>query len=245
MADDEPSVDIVWINGKPTAGKTWIGDYLQMYHDWHHIDGDEMMHTLPESQETLGLMTTYNNFWFKGKESPDESWKPYYASLISQVKVYRAENPTKCISIVMGVYSKSARDWISSEIEDLKWIMVDVLDDDFVERQKVRGLEFLKANAGGQSVEEFFEKSFGQPYTDENFRSMLLQNPALKGFQPYEDDENLLATISTANFEEIPNQVCQALGLSPTDAIDTQLVCQKNYDRFEEYKEIKQQLSSA
>ena len=62
-------------------------------------------------------MTTYNNFWFKGEESPDESWKPYYASLIEQVekystksdifsceaKTYRAENPTKSIAIVMGV----------------------------------------------------------------------------------------------------------------------------------------------
>ena len=33
----------LWLTGYPTAGKTWIADFLEMYHNYIHVDGDEFV----------------------------------------------------------------------------------------------------------------------------------------------------------------------------------------------------------
>jgi len=33
----------LWLTGYPTAGKTWVADFLEMYHNYIHVDGDEFV----------------------------------------------------------------------------------------------------------------------------------------------------------------------------------------------------------
>ena len=70
---------IVWINGYPCAGKTFMGDYLATI-GWHMIDGDRIGYSKdPAIKEMAGKLTDVYRTWIKTNDKPDEIiWKGYY-----------------------------------------------------------------------------------------------------------------------------------------------------------------------
>jgi hypothetical protein len=79
---DYSKKEIVWICGKPCAGKTFCGDYLQTK-GWHHVDGDGGNQSPdPEVRTKMFAMFEGIQAISKGKEVPKDCWKGYYGWLI-------------------------------------------------------------------------------------------------------------------------------------------------------------------
>lgn len=72
---------IVWITGPATAGKTWLGDFLQHYHDWIHVEGDKPQHIKKNSAIAQNLLVAFFEYWVKLKPAPFELWSDYYQRL--------------------------------------------------------------------------------------------------------------------------------------------------------------------
>ena len=95
---------VVWISGKPTSGKSWLGDFLSLHHDYHHVDGDEQFYMQPNSEANL-LYNKADDIKALGKESaPEDLWSPYLTNICIQ-----AIN-----SGTSGNYSKIFFSWLSS-----------------------------------------------------------------------------------------------------------------------------------
>jgi hypothetical protein len=69
---------VMWLCGKPTAGKTFTGDYLHT-RGWHHVDGDAGNQS-EDPKIRAGFMKLWEGMQAisMGKPSLDEYWKPYY-----------------------------------------------------------------------------------------------------------------------------------------------------------------------
>ena len=50
---DKAAKRVVWVSGNPGAGKSFVGDYLQRYAGFFHIDGDEPMRSKVEAEKQL------------------------------------------------------------------------------------------------------------------------------------------------------------------------------------------------
>mmetsp|Transcript_15481 Transcript_15481/g.16750 ORF Transcript_15481/g.16750 Transcript_15481/m.16750 type:complete len:339 (+) Transcript_15481:66-1082(+) len=82
---------IVYVVAESGTGKTFVGDYLEQYHDFQHIDGDLPLRTCdkPEIEKIdrkfCTAMTKYPDFWNPKNidlyEETKEYWVPYYDHL--------------------------------------------------------------------------------------------------------------------------------------------------------------------
>jgi dephospho-CoA kinase len=69
----------VWLTGCPSAGKSFIADYLESKQGWVHIDGDAKMYSKDEKDKKMwtDLVTAFG-FWGVSEEAPGELWHEYY-----------------------------------------------------------------------------------------------------------------------------------------------------------------------
>ena len=86
---------IYWLTGISGAGKTFLGDYLEEYCGFLHVDGDTLLVAKDEKSMQLAsdLRKSFFEYIFLEKRAPDELWKPYFRALCEGVRAKQQEYP--------------------------------------------------------------------------------------------------------------------------------------------------------
>ena len=108
---------IVWITGRATAGKTWLYDFLQHYHGWVHVEGDEVMNTSKDSTITKNLFAAFE-YWFKLKPAPFEMWSEYFKNRCYQVVEIVNSKKESNVAVTFATYPRLVRDFLRDQIKE-------------------------------------------------------------------------------------------------------------------------------
>ena len=103
--------NILWVSGRPTSGKTWVGDYLLHHHDWHHLDGDEQFFLQPHGDTVQMYNQAREDYQFKGKSAPAQLWMPFLSNICEQAMEMRKNISTNMV-ITMGLFSREQADFV-------------------------------------------------------------------------------------------------------------------------------------
>lgn len=242
---------LVWINGHPTAGKTWTADYLAKYHGFHHIDGDEELHLYKSDIDegdielksiAAGFTEYFVNHVMEGKGAgPDENWQPFHDRVIQRVQAFRKTNPDTDIAVGLATYPRAVRDFIRSRFDEpVTFVGLTVSVEEYATSAAARIVKFREAqNLTGEEVWKMFvtPKHPDLPYPGEDgWVKHYTDHPSsLIGF---EESDDHVAVIPSKEREQVPRKVEEALNLAPySGSIDSEAIGQVNYDRFKFYAE--------
>ena len=158
MVDVQKS-QILWISGRPTSGKSWLGDYLQHYHGWYHLDGDEQQY-LQSSSEAVRLYDQADEIKGTGIASaPAELWTPYLVNICLQALHIVKEKDTNLV-ITRAFHDKEQAQFVRSFLQNhgkyVVLVELKISDEEFVRRSKVRCRK--KASINGLSIEQYWER---------------------------------------------------------------------------------------
>ena len=153
-----PEEMIAWLTGATSAGKTWLGDFLQHHHNFLHVDGDQrMILHYGNCEMTDGVVKAFYGYWFDNKEAPSELWHPYYNELCDKITDQYKADPEKSIVLSFSTYPRAVRDYVREEVkrrtgQDLIMVLLSMSLDDYARRQKDKFNEWAKAH--NQTPEE-------------------------------------------------------------------------------------------
>ena len=144
---------IVWITGRTTAGKTWLGDFLQHYHGWVHVEGDKVLHTRRDSAISKNLHAAFLEYWLKLKPAPFELWSDYYKNLCNQVLEIVNGKTESNIVVTFSTYPRLVRDFVREQIkestgQDLIFILLEVSEEEYLKRSTIRLKDFVERILG-------------------------------------------------------------------------------------------------
>eukprot|EP00927_Polykrikos_kofoidii_P047567 TRINITY_DN41792_c0_g1_i1.p1 TRINITY_DN41792_c0_g1~~TRINITY_DN41792_c0_g1_i1.p1 ORF type:complete len:304 (+),score=46.00 TRINITY_DN41792_c0_g1_i1:44-913(+) len=114
---------LIWLSGPPTAGKTWLGDFLAHYHGWLHVDGDADATRFSQGtdDESLNDRVTKSRratkeFRDKRVEPPMELWRPYLEQLCADVGSAVLSNPERDVVVAYTVATAPMWRFVRSEL---------------------------------------------------------------------------------------------------------------------------------
>ena len=236
---------IVWITGRTTAGKTWLGDFLQHYHGWVHVQGDEVMNTSKDSTMTKNLFAAFE-YWFKLKPAPFELWSEYYKNLCNQVvETVNGKNESNIV-VTFATYPRLVRDFLCEQIkentgQDLIFILLEVSEEEYLKRSAIRLKDFVKTS--GSTMENFWEKNENMKklgeYSESNLKQFFLNAGLIQGIEPIEEDEAKSFTINANdNHVHVVPEISRILNLSMVENTDVKLVKDITITRWKQYNKI-------
>uniref|UniRef100_A0A7S2U2H5 Uncharacterized protein n=1 Tax=Lotharella oceanica TaxID=641309 RepID=A0A7S2U2H5_9EUKA len=100
-----------WITGRPSAGKTFTGDYLEASCGFTHVEGDWRMVSPAHKQITGGLVRSFYEFWFKDRTAPEELWQPYYGEVCAEAIEALERDSRKPVVVTLALYRKKVREY--------------------------------------------------------------------------------------------------------------------------------------
>jgi len=155
------SAEIAFLVAPGGTGKTFSGDYLDVFHGFKHVDGDTPIKNLHLSKEYKEIGTNiikavleYNP---KGEDGPDELWKPFFEEL-AKLTLEAGKHSNKVV-LTFAAYRQTYRDFLLKKLveggasKDNFTLVVLTIDLDV----KLRGLYYRfkhLAEAGGMTIEE-------------------------------------------------------------------------------------------
>eukprot|EP00931_Biecheleriopsis_adriatica_P068710 TRINITY_DN42620_c0_g1_i1.p1 TRINITY_DN42620_c0_g1~~TRINITY_DN42620_c0_g1_i1.p1 ORF type:complete len:259 (+),score=33.89 TRINITY_DN42620_c0_g1_i1:38-814(+) len=245
---------LVFMNGHPTAGKTWMADYLAKHHGFRHIDGDEELHLYKSDKDegdialksiVAGFQEYFVNYVIDGKGAgPDVNWQPFHERVVQRVQALRKTSPKADIVVGLAIYPRAVRDFIRSRLDEpSEFVALTVSVAEYASAAAARILKFQEAqNLSGEEVWKMFvtPKHPDLPYPGEDgWIKHYTEHPSsLVGF---EESDDHVAVIPTEKREQVPRNVELALNLVPySGPIDAEAISQVNYDRFKSYAEERQ-----
>ena len=232
---------IVWITGRTTAGKTWLGDFLQHYHGWVHVESDEVMNTSKDSTITKNLFAAFE-YWFKLKPAPFELWSEYYKNLCNQVvEIVNGKNESNIV-VTFATYPRLFNEQIKESTEqDLIFILLQVSEEEYLKRSAIRLKDFMKTS--GSTMEDFWEKNENMKklgeYSESNLKQFFLNAGLIQGIEPIEEDEAKSFTINANdNHVHVVPEISRILNLSMVENIDVKLVKNITITRWKQYNKM-------
>ena len=156
--------NILWVSGRPTSGKTWIGDFLLHHHDWQHLDGDEQFFLQPHGDAVQMYNHAREDYQFKDKPAPAQLWMPFLSNICEQAMEMRKNISTNMV-ITMGLFSREQADFVRQRMKSVTFVDLQISDEDFLARNKTRNRR--KADVMGLSMKELWDgrermKKFGE-----------------------------------------------------------------------------------
>lgn len=240
-ADRSLEGQVFFIAGYPSAGKTFMGDYLAT-RGWEHVDGDLIANPEAKARDSEEKGKA---FWaamqkvFKGGTVEREEWVPYYDLLIELAKKACERKRDVVITYaVFGIFG-GERELFKQHFPKIKFINVKVDHAELLERFWKRH-ETMKVEAGftDQQYWDYHEMDearaeYGPAFSKENmtkFMEKTVYNPRLINIPPSEPncfEINNNDTNSSTAFEQL-NKIA---GL-PWKEVDTDAIAQINYERY-------------
>ena len=237
---------IVWITGRTTAGKTWLGDFLQHYHGWVHVEGDKVLHTRKDSTISKDLYVAFLEYWLKLKPAPFELWSEYYKDLCNQVVQIVNGKKESNIVVTFSTYPRLVRDFLREQIkestgQDLIFILLDVSEEEYLKRSAIRLQDFVKTS--GSTMEEFWEKNENMKklgeYSERKLKQYFLNAGLIQGMEPIEEDEAKSFTINANdNHVHVVPEISRILNLPMVENTDVELVKDMTIKRWKQYNKI-------
>jgi len=237
----ESKKKVFFIAGYPSAGKTFLGDYLAT-RGWEHVDGDLIAN--PEAK-AMGGEEKFIAFWSammkvsKGGTAEREEWVPYYDLLIELTK--KASETKKDVVltfIVFGIFG-GEKELFKEHFPNMEFINVKVDHAELLRRFWNRH-EKMKEEAGftDQQYWDYHEMDearaeYGPVFSKENMTKFMetnVYNPKLIDIPPSEKDcfeINNNDMMSNTAFK----QLNELAGL-PWEKVDSDAIAQINYDRY-------------
>ena len=241
---------ILWLTGVTSAGKTWLGDFLQHYHGYVHIDGDQHMavYSAEKSDVTKNIFRAFYEYWLQEKEAPLELWRPYFQMFIDKAVEQYRKSPDTDIVITFSTYPRTARDFARAEIkratgQDLTMILLSMSIDDYARRQKNKLVEWAAAHK--QTIEEVWNSHFEDKgeYSEEKLDATYREAKEFRGLEPIQADEENSYTVSTDNFHvDVVPEVTRILKLRECPNLDNDVIKKIRSDRLEGYAKLKEEL---
>ena len=250
--------EIVFIVGVMGTGKTTAGDYLAEYCDFHHVDGDNILHRSamdkPDWIKPAGDMSKAAfEFWFKDKPCPESMWRPYMSILCLQIE--EAVRQHSRVTVSFAVYRREVRDFLRSRLgRGLRFLRLECDVDILVQSSFDRLREALDAshtslsewwdsrnpgaqNCGGQA--RYGDFSFAK------FKQMQQENQ-LNGMADFDDDESAYSDtvdVSSRDSAALCN-VSIAIGVVPNklvvDIVKLKAIAKTRMDRLmQAWKELR------
>ena len=158
------SAEIVFLVAPAGTGKTFSGDYLDVFQGFKHVDGDTPIKNLHLSKEykeiVANLIKCGFEYVMKGEDGPDELWQPYYEELV-KLTLEGAKHSDKVV-ITYAAYRQTHRDFFLKKLveggvsKDNLTLVVLTIDLDV----KLRGLYYRSkhlAEADGMTIEEMMK----------------------------------------------------------------------------------------
>lgn len=244
---------LVWLNGNPTAGKTWLCDYLAKYHGFLSIDGDEELHLYQAHTDegdlnlksiTTGFTKHFTDYVLEGKGAgPEELWKPFYERALDRTKKLRQAHPDADISVGLAAYPRAVRDFIRERIkENVSFVALTVSVEAYATASRARMAKFCEAQSmTDEQVWNMFVsvKYPDVPYTGEaGWMKHFAEHPDI--ITNFEKSDDHLVVIPTSDGDRgmVAPKAEEALGLTHhSGPIDVDAVSQLNFDRFKAYAE--------
>lgn len=131
---------IIWISGRPTSGKSWVGDFLQEQHGWFHLDGDEQHYLQPDS-EANKLYAQADYIKGKGHPAPQELWAPFLTNIYKQALDVMSRISSDIV-VTRGFHDKVQAEFVRCLFQhskvSIKFVELRVSDEEFVLRYKKR-----------------------------------------------------------------------------------------------------------
>lgn len=116
---------VLWIVGYPSAGKTFMGDYLAT-RGYFHIDGDQGNQMGGAINDKLKLLWQGMQDVMQGKPVDDAMWQPYFQALIDQANHASKKHDKVVMSFaILGTFDKEC-EFIEKQIPNVKFIHVHV-----------------------------------------------------------------------------------------------------------------------
>ena len=226
---------ILWITGIPTAGKTWLDDFLQHYHGWIHIDGDEGMLVRPDEDTTKNVAVAFFQYWMKSEVAPVKLWHPYYRNLCQEVKTVSEQNPNANIVITGATYLRIMRDFLRNQIkentsQELTYVSLHVSEEEYVKRIAKRTREYAKSI--GKTMEEYWKfRNYGE-YSESKEEEHYRSQGYIKLNEVIQNDEPNSSTIDVDDKANAVPEISRILNLPSVDAVDAELITQINVTRW-------------
>mmetsp|Transcript_87005 Transcript_87005/g.246693 ORF Transcript_87005/g.246693 Transcript_87005/m.246693 type:complete len:271 (+) Transcript_87005:32-844(+) len=232
---------VLFVAGHPSAGKTFLGDYLAT-RGWQHVDGDLIAN--PEAK-AMGAEEKFVAFWAatmrvcKGGTAEREEWVPYYDLLIELTKkACETKKDVVLTFAVLGIFG-GERELFKQHFPNVAFINVKAEPAELMRRFWNRH-EKMKEEAGftDQQYWDYHEMDearaeYGPVFSKDNMTKFLVKtvyNPKLIDIPPSEKDcfeiNNNDMTSDTAF-----KQLNKLAGL-PWEKVDTDAIAQINYDRY-------------
>lgn len=245
---------LVWLNGNPTAGKTWICDYLAKCHGFLSLDGDEELHLYQAHTDegdaalksiVTGFTAHFTDYVLEGKGAgPDANWQPFFDRVLDRTKTLRQTNPEVDIAVGLAAYTRTVRDYIRSRLDEpVAFVALTVSLEAYAIASRERMAKFCEAQK--VTDEQAWNMFVGQKYPDVPYDGEVgwakhfAEHPDV--ITNFEVSDDHLAVIPTDNREAVPRMAEEALGLAQySGPIDVEAISQVNFDRFKAYAEERQ-----
>lgn len=230
----------LWLCGDPGAGKTFLGDYLAT-RGWHHIDGDQGNQSNdPDVKERWGQLYQAMTTVREGGSVDESLWRPYYDFLVGLYQEAMKSGKNVVLSFaILDLFGE--KPFLESKIPGIKFVIVQVSPDLLLDRVLARNV--LTLEKAGTTEAEVWEqdymvqerKKYGEEYTPERFRQMMVDGTKGQAFVKYdENDRSIIAVINNddwANFSSI-KELNQLVGEQWAD-VDAEQIANVNMKRME------------
>lgn len=163
------SCEFVYCVAEPSTGKTFNGDYLEIIHGFHHVDGDLPLRTMhkPEMRHVVGKMIEGAKLYpermefLKSHSSEDmegleEYWGPYFQTNVDAALEAAKSNDKVVITFADG--NRISRDYVMDKLREGGAINVTMLYLTIDENKKLEDLYhrmIRQLEACGSSLEDY------------------------------------------------------------------------------------------
>jgi len=230
------------------SGKSFLGDYLELYCGFAHVDGDEPLFMPQHADIAKRFRQVYYDFWLSGQDAPVELWQPVYRLICDWAKAAGETNDR--VVITQSMYSKQARTFVREQLgsENVAFVHVHVDEDVLIRGLLARDTQDWPNLFGGKGIEQCWDE--GVPPLDgqkeqygefafESYRQFKLKDSNIRGFVPLSKDEGPYSVLdATARDDSVSEKLLKILGLPcPAENIDLERIKKANSQRQMKYKE--------
>lgn len=235
-------LELIWICGYPSAGKTWLGDYLAT-RGFHHIDGDMGNQTKEEVLKgKFDKLGTAMQAATAGEPINESDWHPYYQHLCDTLNEACKNHKKVVLSFApLGAFGNE-KDFIDARVKGVSYIKVEVDEKPLMERFYAR--DVVMQEKIGMNHEQIWNldnpmcenmrKKYGA-YSPENYKQMLKDSFFALKFIDFKKTPNCYI-VNNNNVKSglAVKQLNKLVGLKD-EPIDAEAIAKVNYDRMENF----------
>jgi len=114
--DNTNNKTIIFVCASPGTGKTFTGDYLEVVHGFHHVDGDMMNDRQNPKVKKVGAEIWECLTKYDGEDGPYELWQPYMHEIA--IRTLEAAKKSDKVVLTFAAMRNTWRNYIMSVLKE-------------------------------------------------------------------------------------------------------------------------------